>query len=178
MNDTRSHMIMALFVLIASLVFSWGYMAMVDGGARQFWGTFGVLIVARLVFGVIEALGSVVSWRLHGKDLMANRILLFLRANGFPKRAYAHDDFLTYLDRIGDGVQYSASIKASAKEIRFLLSTFKTIGVIFGTRMHSAAELALDIYSPKSQAPLDEPSTAYEGFATGTQEQRDTQPLR
>ncbi len=153
MNDTRSRIIMSLFAVVPYFVGSYGYMALVDGGVSQFWTTFGVLVAARLFFSVIETLGSVLSWRLHGKKLMVNKFHDFLRANNFPKRTYAHDDFLNYLARINDG-PYAATLKASAKEISFFLSTFESMGMLLGMRMHSATEAALDEYSPKSQAPV------------------------
>jgi len=152
MNDTRSRVILALFALIPYLLVSWAYMAFVDGGASEFWRTFGLLIVVRLFFSVIETLGSILSWRLYGKKFMVNRFLELLRANHFPKRQYAHDDFLNYLARIEDG-PYPPSVKASAKEINFILATFENMGILLGMRMHSATEAALDAYSPKSQAP-------------------------
>jgi hypothetical protein len=159
MNDTRSRIIISLFAFVPYLLVSWGYMALVDGGASQFWSAFGVLVAARLFFSVIETLGSVLSWRLYGKKLMVNKFHEFLRANNFPKRTYAHDDFLNYLARIEDG-PFPPSVKASAKEIYFLLSTFESMGILLGMRMHSATEAALDAYSPKSEAPVFGPHAA------------------
>lgn len=153
MTDTRARITMGLFAFVPYVIVSWAYMALVDGGARHFWSAFGVLVAVRLFFGGIETVGSVLSWRLYGRKSMVNKFLHFLRANNFPKRKYAHDDFQNYLARI-EGGPYTASVKASAKEINFLLSTFESMGILLGMRMHSASEAALDAYSPRSGAPL------------------------
>lgn len=155
MNDTRSNIIITLFSVIPYLLVSWGYTALVDGAEKQFWGAFGVLIAVRLFFSVIETLGSVLSWHLYSKRLMINKFLGLLRANNYPKRIYQDDDFLDYLARIEDGT-YPDTLKKSAKEFFSLLSTFEGMGILLGMRMHSASEAALEIYSPKAEAPLKE----------------------
>lgn len=152
MNDTRAHIIMGLFTFIPYFIVSWAYMALVDGRAGQFWSAFGVLVAVRLFFSIIETLGSILSWRLYGRKFMVSKFLGFLRVNNFPKREYAHDDFSNYLARIEEG-PYTASVKASAKEIYFILSTFESMGILLGMRMHSASDVALDAYSPRSEAP-------------------------
>lgn len=141
-----------LFALIPYLLVSWAYMAFVNGDASQFWRAFAALYAARLFFSVIDTIGDALAWRLHGKKLMTEKFLLILRANNFPKREYAHDDFTNYLARIGDLSNFSTSVSASAKEIYLLLSTFEGIGIFPGARMHAATEAALDVYSPKSEA--------------------------
>lgn len=153
MNDTRSRIVMSLFAFVPYLLVSWAYTALVDGDAGDFGIAFALLVGARLFFSLIETLGSVISWRLYGKSFMVNKFLELLRANNFPKREYSHDDFLSYLSRIQDG-PYAASLKGSAREIYFLLSTFESIGILLGARMHSATEAALDEYSPKSEARI------------------------
>jgi hypothetical protein len=85
---------------------------------------------------------------------MVNKFVEFLRANDLPRRKYAHDDFLNYLARIEDEPAYPTSLKAAAKEIYFVLSTFESMGILLGMRMHSASEAALDIHSPKGEAPI------------------------
>jgi len=155
MNDTRSNIIITLFSVIPYLLVSWGYTALVDGAEKQFWGAFGVLIAVRLFFSVIETLGSVLSWHLYSKRLMIKKFLGLLCANNYPKRIYQDDDFLDYLARIEDGT-YPDTLKKSAKEIYSLLSTFESIGILLGMRMHLASEAALEIYSPKAEAPIKE----------------------
>ena|SRR5665647_1041225 len=154
MNDTRSRIILALFAFVPYMLVSWAYMTLSEGNTRDFWGAFGVLIGARFFFGVIETIGSVISWRLYGKKLTMDKFLLILRTNNFPKREYAHDDFLCYLARIDDGPQYPTSIKTAAKEIYSLLLTYESIGILPGARMHAASDAALDVFSPKSEAPI------------------------
>ena len=154
MNDTRSRIVMSLFAFVPYLIVSWAYMALVSGDSSDFWKALGVLVAVRFFFSVIETLGTVISWRLYGKRVMVNKFVEFLRANNFPKRKYAHDDFLNYLARFEDEPSCPASVKASAKEIYFLLSTFESMGILLGMRMHSASDAALDVYSPKSEAPV------------------------
>ena len=154
MNDTRSRLVMWLFAFVPYLLVSWAYMALVNGDSSDFWKAFGLLVAVRLFFSVIETLGTVISWRLYGKRFMVNKFAEFLRTNNFPKRKYAHDDFLDYLSRIEDEPTYPTSVKASAKEIYFLLSTFESMGILLGARMHSASDAALDVYSPKAEAPI------------------------
>ena len=153
MKDARANIIIALFSFVPYLLVSWAYMALAEGESKQFWGAFGVLIVARFFFSVIETLGSIFSWRLYGKKLMVNKFLGMLSANNYPKREYQHDDFLGYLARVEDG-PYADSVKTSAKEIYFLLSTFESMGILLGMRMHAASEVALEAYSPKAKAPI------------------------
>jgi hypothetical protein len=154
MNDTRSRITFALFAFVPYILVSWAYMAIVSGNSREFWSAFGVLIGARFFFSVIETIGSILSWRLYGKKLMTRKFLFLLQSNNFPKREYEHDDFSNYLARIDDGLQYSMSIKTAAKDIYSLLSTYESIGILLGARMHAASEAALDAYSPKSEAPV------------------------
>jgi hypothetical protein len=154
MNDTRSRLVISLFAFVPYLLVAWAYMTLVNGDSSDFWKALGVLVAVRFFFSVIETLGTVISWRLYGKRFMVNKFVEFLRANNFPKRKYAHDDFLNYLARIEDEPSCPASVKASAKEIYFVLSTFESMGILLGMRMHSASEAALDAYSPKSEAPI------------------------
>lgn len=154
MNDTRSRIIFLLFAFVPYTLVSWAYMALANGSSREFWSALGVLISARFFFSIIETFGSLLSWQLYGKKLTVRKVLFLLQFNNFPKREYAHDDFLNYLARIDDGAQYPTSIKTAAKEIYYLLSTYENIGILLGARMHAASEAALDAYSPKSEAPV------------------------
>lgn len=154
MNDTRSHIILAIFAFVPYTLVSWAYMALADGGTKEFWSAFGALIAARTFFSLIETFGSILSWRLYGKKLTVEKFLLFLRTNNFPKREYTHDDFLNYLARIDDGPQYPGSVKSAAKEMHSLLATYESIGILLGARMHAASEVALNAYSPRSEAPI------------------------
>jgi hypothetical protein len=119
-----------------------------DGPAREFWVALGVLLAIRLFFSIIEALGGILSWRVYGKKVMIERNLKLLRANHFPKREYAHDDFAGYLARIEQGPKYSEQLKAVAQQMYFVLSFFESAGMLSGMRMHAAADEALNIYSP------------------------------
>jgi hypothetical protein len=154
MNDTRSRIVLAMYSLVPYALVSWAYMALVDRSTTEFWSAFGVLIAARTFFSIIEGLGGILSWRLYGKQVTVQKFLHFLRSNDFPKREYAHDDFLNYLARIEDEPEYSTSAKAAAKEIHVLLAAYESTGILVGARMHAASDAALDLYSPKSIAPI------------------------
>ena len=153
MNNTRSNIIITLFSVIPYLLVSWGYTVLVDGAEKQFWGVFGVLIAVRLFFSVIETFGGVLSWHLYGKRLMINKFLRLLWENNYPKRTYKDENFLDYLSQIEDGT-YPDTLKKSAKEFYSLLSTFESMGILLGMRMHSASESALEIYSPKAETTI------------------------
>lgn len=153
MNDVRSQIITALFAWVPYVVVSFGYTMVSEGGLKNFWVAFCLLLVVRLFFYAIETLGAVLSWRVYGKKRMVDVHLQFLRTHRFPPRQYAHDNFLTYMFRIEEDEDSPATLKALAKESSRTLELFENLGVLAGVRMHSAAEAALDVYSPKSQAP-------------------------
>jgi hypothetical protein len=160
MNDTRTYIIMFLFALVPYALVAWGYMALMDGQANDFWAAFGILLGVRLFFSTIETLGSVLAWRLYGKRLMVGKHLEFLRARSFPKRKFSEEDCLGYLSSIEDDPDQPASLRAAAKEMHWALATCEEVGIIVGMRMHSAAEAALEVYSPKAQAPAYGEGTA------------------
>ncbi|HQR19491.1 MAG TPA: hypothetical protein PKV98_01405 [Burkholderiaceae bacterium] len=151
MYDTRSQIIMAVFAWIPYVLVSWGY-AKLTGGS--FWPALGVLVVVRLFFSAIETLGSVLAWRIYGRKAVVERNLSLLRASNFPKRQNAHDDFLSYLGRIESDETSSQQLKAAAKQWEQVLAFFESSGILLGVRMHAAADAALDVYSPKNEAPL------------------------
>jgi hypothetical protein len=153
MNDARSRIIVALFALVPYALVAWAYMALTNGNANDFWRAFGVLFAVRVFFSIIETLGGVLAWHLYSKRVVVGKHVEFLRAHGFPKRKYSHDDFLAYLVRIEDDPEQPASLRAAAREMHSMLATCEGMGILLGMRMHSASEAALEIYSPKAQAP-------------------------
>jgi hypothetical protein len=118
-----------------------------------FWRALGLLLLARLFFALIEAIGGVLIWRLHNRKRVVEWFVHYLRSNSFPKRIYYHDDFLNYLVRVEDDEQLPIAVRKSARELEGQLATFETMGVLIGARMHAASELALEIYSPRAHAP-------------------------
>ena len=153
MNDFRFRLIVILLPSIPYFLVSWGYMAYVDGGAKQFLGALGVLIALRTFFDVIEKLGGVLSWRVYGKKVTANKFAEMLCANKFPKREYSHHDFSTYLHQLEEGPS-EESVKTSAKQLKFILEFCEEEGILLRMRMHVALDAALDIYSPRAEAPI------------------------
>lgn len=148
MNETRTQFIMVLFVWIPYALVAWGFAQISHG---SFFSTLGVLVAIRLFFSIIEFLGSILSWRLYGKKKAIERSLTLLRSNEFPKRQYADDDLLKYLVRIERDETCTLQIKSAAKQWEQALAFFEDSGILLGMRMHSAAEAALNIYSPKHE---------------------------
>lgn len=154
MNETKPLLILWAFSFVPYVLVSWAFTKWGDGETTSFWLVLGGLLLIRTFFGIIETLGSILSWRLYGQKLVVERNLAILRANGFPKRTYSHDDFLAYLSRIEDDPKTSPDLRARAKEFHFVLEFHENAGILVGMRMHAAAERALETYSPKSEAPV------------------------
>src|SRR6266851_5065447 len=101
MNDAKSGLIITLiFSFVPYLLVAWGYTKFTSGNAETFWTAMAVLLITRLLFSVIEFLGSILSWRLYGRKQLVDRVVSWLRINNFPKRYYHHDDFSNYLGRV------------------------------------------------------------------------------
>jgi hypothetical protein len=118
------------------------------------WRSFGVLVAARLFFGVIEGAAGILNWRLFGRRVTVSRFLEILRSNNCPSRFYQHDDFLNYLARIDGDTNLPESARRAAKVLHEMLGLFEAQGILIGARMHAASELALEAYSPKANAPV------------------------
>ena len=151
MNNPQ--IIMSLFAWVPYVLVSWGYSKLTHD---SFWLALGVLLVIRIFFSIIETLGSVLTWRLYGRAKMVEINLSTLRNNNFPKRQYAHDDFGSYLSRIENDYEknYPEQLKAVARQWDQTLVQSESFGILLGMRMHAAAEEALNIYSPKAEAPI------------------------
>jgi hypothetical protein len=153
MNNSKSAIIVLAFATIPYLLVAWGYTALVGGGTIVFWIGLGLLLGARLFFALIEMVGSILAWRLHGRRIMVENFLRFLRTKNFPRRYYDHDGFTNYLDRVENDDALSPSLRRDAKEWYKLLGIFEDLGIFVGARMHSATEIALETYSPRANAP-------------------------
>jgi hypothetical protein len=117
----------------------------------QFWKVFGGLIAARAFFGLIESVANFLNWRLAGRPAAVQGFLAVLRANNFPPRENAHDDFLGYLARLDLKYQPKPDYQRAAKELYTLLASTEAQGMLVGMRMHAASDAALDLYSPKTK---------------------------
>lgn len=149
----KSAIIVSAFAAVPYLLVAWGYTALVDGGAIAFWIGLAVLLGARLFFALVETVGSILAWRLHGRRIMVEKFLFVLRTKNFPRRYYDHDDFTNYLDRVENDDALSPSLRRDAKEWYKFLGIFEDLGILIGARMHSATEIALETYSPRANAP-------------------------
>ena len=137
--SSQERTIRFIFVFVVYLCVSGAVTLLFDGNWLTFWTAFGVLLAIRLFFSVIETLGGVVSWRLHGKQRMTEKILGILQTTQFPPREFPHDDISAYL--------------GTAAELQFMLDHVRsTGGMLAKARTYSAVNRALDIYSPSSAA--------------------------
>lgn len=139
---------LVIYVLVA-----WGVAAWMDGGWKTFSIVAGIMFAARTFFSAVEGFGSYIHWRVRGKQAAVDGFLRSLRSNNFPPRYYKHDDFLNYLCRVGDDPAIPPRTKWEAKAMESLLAMFENSGVLRGVRWHAASEIALETYSPRSQAP-------------------------
>jgi len=149
----KSAVIVSAFAAVPYLLVAWGYAALVGGGAIVFWIGLAVLLGARLFFALIEMVGSSLAWRLHGRRIMVDNFLSFLRTKNFPRRYYDHDDFTNYLDRVENDDALSLSLRRDAREWYKFLGILEDLGIVIGARMHSATEIAFETYSPRANAP-------------------------
>lgn len=150
MKDTPSATPIYLLSLAPYFLIAWGYGKLTDGDAKTMSAVLGVLLLVRL----FEMLGSVLSWRLHGKKIIVNEYLEILRADNFPKRECMHDNLSNYLSRIEDPYsEYPPALKADAKKMIRAFEVNRVFGILTYMRVNTAAEAALDIYSPRSEAP-------------------------
>lgn len=149
-STERSQAIGSLIASIPYALIAWGYTKF--DASVSFWIALGVLLGVRLMFAIVELLGSVLAWRLHGRTIAVNNALRLFRENQFPPRQYRHDDLSSYLFRIkGDG-NIGPELRRTAKEFEAVLEIFDNMGILTGWRMRSAAEAALDIYAPRAYA--------------------------
>jgi len=153
-GDFRSGAVLFMFSCVPYVAVSWLYMKLANGGWNEFWSAFGVLVAVRVFFSIIETLGSVLTWRLYQRGRAAERTVEFLRRHGFPKRKYSHDDSAAYLLRIIDDDSVGLPIRLEAKRLWSSLEILEEVGMLPGMRAHSAMDAALDIYSPRSEAPV------------------------
>jgi len=122
------------------------------GGAAATALIFGALLVLRAIFGLLECIGGIAVWRLYGKRVLADRMRRYFAENHFPPRYFRHDDCLSYLERIKSDNECDQKIKDRAKEMEFVLEASETHGILFGMRMYTACEMALEEYSPQKLA--------------------------
>ena len=139
-----------IFALIPYIFATWIYTELTSGDWETFFIALGVLLAVRLFFSAIETLGSVLTWRLYGKKLLVEKIMHIFQANHFPKREYKHEDVGNYVTRLREDNETPLLVKTASEQLEFLFVTYENLGVLAGARMYSAAEAALDAYSPKN----------------------------
>ncbi len=151
-----------IVVLCASVPYvlvAWGFTGLTDGAEATFWIALGVLLGFRLFFAVVETLARAVVWRAHGRKAMIKRILNFLRAHEFPKRKFRQDNIGNYLHRIASEGGLPESVRLRAQGLQLEREAAESYGMLAESRFESALNAALDIYSPREDAPNAPPFT-------------------
>jgi hypothetical protein len=123
------------------------YVAVTHGDAMTFLNALGALVVIRSFFALIEAFGSVLLWRSHGRTFLAHRNLESLRANKFPTRALRAEDATGYLKSIEENSANAPELRIAAARMNASLMTAESAGILFGMHVHQAIDDALDVYS-------------------------------
>ena len=159
-RDTKNLLVGMAFSWVPYVAVAWGYKWYTDGDSRSFWYALIALIVLRAFFSIIETLGSVLLWRVYGRRTTMQEYLEILRSNKMPGRHYAEEDHADYLTRIQEQSDQPEGIRKVAREIEWALQALERVGFLTGRRVHSAAEDAFNLYSPKSQAPTYDTSVA------------------
>jgi hypothetical protein len=147
----KTKIITGLIASVPYVVIAWGYTKF-DSDV-SFWQALGVLLAVRLVFSIIETLGGMLAWRFYGRAYTVKEFVQILHKSKFPQRYYQHDDLLNYLARIEDDLNLDADVRRAAREVGSSLELYESMGILIGLRMHSASEQALEIYSPRDNAP-------------------------
>jgi len=141
-----------LFAMVPYVFATWIYSELVNGDTETFIAALGVLLGIRLFFIIIETFSSVLAWRLYGKRFMVQKIMEMFRTNNFPMREYRQDDVGNYIARIQANEATSPEVKIASERLEFLFLTCENLGALAGARIYSAAEAALNAYSPKNSA--------------------------
>lgn len=157
-HTEKAQSIAGTIAFIPYLLVAWGISRLyID---LSFLQAIGILLGLRLLFAIIEMIGGVLAWRLYGRRKTIDRVLQILREAAFPPRFYRHDDFSNYLARIENDPLGAAQeprpvqLTRLARELRQVLELHEQRGVLAGMRMDSAAEAALEQYSPRASAPV------------------------
>ena len=148
MNTEKDALLLVLFSLVPYLAVAWAYSELVH--SNSMWIPFFVLISLRAFFGLIEFLGTIISWNLFSKNRMTEHFLEILRASQFPVRRMAHFGIGDYLVDVSDNDRYPVNIRMAANSLYTVLLAAEVRGIIEGRRIDSAMSAALDAYSPKT----------------------------
>jgi hypothetical protein len=120
---------------------------MTDGDSKRFWIAFGVLLLARLFFSIIETIGKVIAWHSWGKSQTVQFVTNIFEQGDFPRTRQHDDDFLCYLDRVASDEDLTEDQRCRASIIQFWLQMLDWQGVLAGRRADKAAEIAVARYA-------------------------------
>lgn len=149
----------AVFAVIAFsslpyLMLAWALMVITDGDAKDFWLALGVLLVLRMFFSAVEALGGILLWRLYGRRFAVRKTLAVFRTNDFPA-AELGEDVYAYLYRVQRAPGCSAQLRDRVQELEF--DAVKSVGKgwLPGRRARSAMQQALNEYARQHVLPVE-----------------------
>lgn len=138
---------LALYVLVA-----WILTRVVDH-AVPVWAAFVALVVARMFFALLSMLADAISWRAYMRQHYIDKFVERFRSQHFPPRKYYNQSFETYLHDLKYDQATPPGLQIAVAEVSVSLEDADIMGYFKGRRLIAAGEAALDIYSPRAQAP-------------------------
>lgn len=161
----KQQMKTGLVTTLVSSVFyggiAWGITKIFDGGRKEFFLAFGILIGMRAAYAVLEFVIGVIVWRVYGRGRTVSNFVTLMREGNLPKRVYCTDNMGNYLARVLGPLasDYAAgtitpAIQKVAADMNNVLNTVRDQhGMIAEMRTRDAMERALEIYSPGEDSP-------------------------
>jgi len=146
MNESKASLIGFGFAMVPHLAVAWGYVYFIDGGQPTFWLALGILIAVRLFFSIMEAVGSDLAWRFFARQKMVAYLLGIFRANAFPAKKYADDDFGNYCARLLHAQPKKPDCIRHLEYIQTFLLIHEKRGIFDGLRMHTVVDTAFAQY--------------------------------
>lgn len=148
-KNNQEALILWGFSMLPYLAIAWFAANFIEEKPEEIWKMLGLLLGARFFFSLIEWLGSVLSWRMYGKKATAQKYQAFLSSKKFPARE-GNEDLDSYLYRILFVDESPAPLRENAWILSTELQAANANGLMAGLRLNSAANAALDAYSPKA----------------------------
>jgi len=123
----------------------------------SFWEALGWLVAVRCFFSIVELIGSILAWRLHGRKVAVTAFTSALRAVNMPPRYDTYGDIDEYLNDVIADQSQPTDLRIAAGGILGSLQATRQRGMVVTVRMQNAWDLALEAYSPKaSWRPKDD----------------------
>jgi hypothetical protein len=137
---------LALYTLLVGI-----YVNQTHGTLGEFFGGLGLILTARFGFFILDSIGEILDWKLYSKAIQIDNFFSTMRECEFPGRVMAHHDVTCHLQLVIDNPDNHPDTRIAAMSIRTLL--MNTSDFLSWWRLTTAAEDALERYSPRIQAP-------------------------